>query len=164
MPKATFLKGLCGMWGFNSVILPKNAGKKTSQVTSLPGPKPWGNPSRAGSDADREQTKEKSELSGYPAVPEPNCRDSLSALCIQKAANTWVSVSVIYPGTCLPGYQHSCNMLTCPSNLKRLYFIFSYFRLPRLSKANLIRSPSKDTHPRQKIHIPWEQTKLSFIM
>lgn len=29
VPKATFLKGLCGTWGFNSVILPKNAGKKT---------------------------------------------------------------------------------------------------------------------------------------
>lgn len=81
--------------------------KKTLQVTSLPGPKPWGNPSRAGGDAGREQTKEKSELSGYPAVPEPNCRDSLSALHIQAVANTWVSVSVIYPGTCLPGYQHT---------------------------------------------------------
>lgn len=66
VPKATFLKGLRGTWGFNSVILPKNAGKKTSQVTSLPGPEPWGNPSRAGDDADREQTEEESEAFGIP--------------------------------------------------------------------------------------------------
>lgn len=83
----------------------KNAGKKTSQVTSLPGPTPWGNPSWADGDAGREQTKERSELSGYPAVPEPNCWER--ALWFRAAANTWVSVSMIYPGTCLPGYQHT---------------------------------------------------------
>lgn len=32
VPKATFLKGLCGTWGFNSVILPKNAGKKPPKL------------------------------------------------------------------------------------------------------------------------------------
>lgn len=53
VPKATFLKGLCCTWGFNSVMLPKTAGKKNSQVTSLPGPEPWGNPSRADGDAGR---------------------------------------------------------------------------------------------------------------
>ena len=51
VPKVTFLKGLYSTWGFNFVILPKNAGKKSSQVTSLLGLEPWGNPSRADGDA-----------------------------------------------------------------------------------------------------------------
>lgn len=84
-------------------------------------------------------------------------------LCIFRQWPTLGSASVwsILVLVCLDTSTHSCNMLTCPSNLKRLYFIFASVntgRLPRLSKANLIRSPSKDTHPWQKIHIPWEQT------
>lgn len=61
VPKATFLKGLCSTWGFNSVILPKNAGKK--QVTSLPALEPRGNPSRADGDAGR---AEKAGAFGIP--------------------------------------------------------------------------------------------------
>lgn len=32
VPKATILKGLCSTWGFDSVMLPKTAGKKTHKL------------------------------------------------------------------------------------------------------------------------------------
>lgn len=69
VPKATYLKGLFGTWRFNSVILPKNAGK----LTSLLGPEPRGNPSRADGDAGRERTTKGFQLLGCPAVPELSC-------------------------------------------------------------------------------------------
>lgn len=72
LPKATFLKGLCSTWGFNSVILPKNAGKKW-QVTSLLGLEPWGNPSMARGDAGGTLSKAGAEVLGCPAVAEPAC-------------------------------------------------------------------------------------------
>lgn len=100
----------------------KNAGKKKPhKLLHCLGQTPWGNPSRADGDADREQTKERSELSGYPAVPEPNGWER--ALRIRAAANAWVSVSMIYPGTCLPGYQ--CTQLQhAAMSIKPEAFVF----------------------------------------
>lgn len=92
VPKATFLKGLSGTWGFNSVILPKNAGKKTYKLLHCLGWSHGGNPGRPDGDAGREQTEEGSELLGYPAAPEPSGRDSCR-LCVFSQRPTLGSVS-----------------------------------------------------------------------
>lgn len=69
----------------------------------------------------------------------------LQALCIQSLGP--VPATVIYPGTCLPGYQHTA--ATCwhvHQTWKHLCFIFAAAgagSLPRQSRANLIRVIAK---------------------
>lgn len=149
VPKATFLKGLCGTWGFNSVILPKNAGKKPHKLLHCLGRSHGGIP--AGLPVTQAENRPRKGLSFW---------DTLQFL--NQAAGTVASFLYSGRGRHLDQRQrdlswylsawipaHSCNMLTCPSALKHSYFIFesaSTGCLPRQSKANKIRSLPKDTH------------------
>lgn len=72
VPKATFLKGLFSTWGFELCYPAKKCRKKNSQVTSVLGPLPRGNPSRA--ERWRRQ-RARSEVLGCPTVSQPCCLD-----------------------------------------------------------------------------------------
>lgn len=81
---------------------------------------------------------ERSELSGYPAVPEANGWER--ALWIRAAVNAWVSVSMIYPGTCLPGYQHT-QLQHADMSIKPEAFVFHIcICLPRQAPEAFKRS------------------------
>lgn len=76
-------------------------------------------------------TEQAEETSAF-GIPSSSPTEAVCAC--RKAASARVSIRAIYPGSRLPGYQraHSCNMLTCPSNLQHVSFIFAFGEAARL--------------------------------
>lgn len=106
VPKATFLKILCSMQGRNSCHPAKKCRKeKPHGLLHCLGRSHGGIP--AGLTVTQAESRLRKSLSFRDTLQFLSQTAETVCTLRQAAANTGVSVSVIYPGTCLPGYERA---------------------------------------------------------
>lgn len=109
LPKATFLKALCKCVGPQLCYTAKNVQDgKLSWITSLLGPEPRGE-SRAGAGRWRRQRADWRKVWAFGIARSSRAKRAQVASTLWQASSQCrrVSVSAIYPGTHLPGYQRT---------------------------------------------------------
>lgn len=106
VPEATFLKVICSMQSCNSCHPAKKCRKeKPHGLLHCLGHSHEGIP--AGLTVTQAESRLRKSLSFRDTLQFLSQTAETVCTLRQAAANAWVSVSVIYPGTCLPGYQRA---------------------------------------------------------